>query len=312
MNTDFLHPAAPPTVFTVFPTPPFILKSFALSVPLDYEENILTCLAFGVPLLTSVDWYKITNHGNRERHLSTVNTHRSGYSSADLVFPDGFQFSDAGSYVCTATSNERTSAQSSGVTLMLITSPMFLPVTPVPCFAGTDTVNFQIHILNASCNEWDASLIQQVMFEIQQSLVGVVTARCDECIQGSDAIMLNMEPMCNAQRTIIRGVISRETEDVFCTLNSWHQSGSAVRFRNTLHLIDRTCNFKVESLSSTICSGVTTEEVIIEPQASSAAAGSAAAVGALLVVATAVIISVAAAVFVHRRYTKTFVVVFHV
>lgn len=195
---------------------------------------------------------------------------------------------------------------------MLITSPMFLPVTPVPCFAGTDTVNFQIHILNASCNEWDASLIQQVMFEIQQSLVGVVTARCDECIQGSDAIMLNMEPMCNAQRTIIRGVISRETEDVFCTLNSWHQSGSAVRFRNTLHLIDRTCNFKVESLSSTICSGVTTEEVIIEQQASSAAASSAAAVGALLVVATAVIISVAAAVFVHRRYTKTFVVVFHV
>lgn len=259
-----------------------------------------------MPLLTSVDWFKITNQGSRERRSSNVNTHRSGYFSADLVFPNGFRFDDVGSYVCTATSNDRTSAQSSEFTLELVTSPVFPPFMPVPCLqlVNSDTVYFQILILNASCSDWDASLKQQIIYEIQQSIVGVVTARCDECSAGSDAVMLNTEPTCSSQRTIIRGTISSETQDVFCTLNSWHQSGSTVQFRNTLHLIDQSCNLEIESLNDMACSEVTETEIVpatVQRQQLAAAAVGSTAVGVLLAIAAAVVVICVTAVLLIRR-----------
>lgn len=291
----YYYTVAPPTIISIYPTPPLILDSFTLGLPLNYDETVLTCLAFGAPELTSVDWLKINSQGG---HSSRVTSHRSGLYSADLAFPNGFRVDDVGSYVCTATSNDRTSRQSSQFTLGRSTR-LVLPVVQTPCSVNTDMVFFQIHIINTSCSIWDESAKEQALFAIQQSVVGVLTAQCEACNPGS--LELNMEPVCSGQNTIVNGTISGNTQDVFCALDSWYRSGSTVRLRNGLYLIDHRCTLKIDSLTDDVgCA----KEVAIGQQLAPAIVGSAASVGGLLVIGggVAVIVIVIAALYIRRRY----------
>lgn len=220
-------------------------------MPLDYSGVTLTCLAFGVPIITSVDWYRVNSEGSTERYSSNINRHQLGFFSSKLIFPSGFRPSDAGLYACLAHSMDVTSTQTAAFTLE--PSMASLPAPPAPCLANS-TMAFQIEVLSTSCSEWDASLKQQVTFEVQRSLIGVLAVQCDECnLITHDDLMLTVEPICNSRGSLFRGVISRETQAIFCTLNTWVQLGSTIRIRNTLQLIDSSCSLEIKSLNSTEC-----------------------------------------------------------
>lgn len=255
-----------------------------------------------MPRLTSVDWFKVTGDGALERFSDTATRHRSGFFSAQLVFPNGFRSTDSGNYVCSARSNDRNSPLSAGFMLELQASLPTLPTAP--CSVDSNAVYFEMNVLDSGCYEWDANLKQQVIFQLQRSILGVLTVQCEQCSLISDSLMITAQPICSSQAAVFRGVISRDTQDIFCALNSWLQSGSTVPVKNSLHLIDRSCNLRIESLNSTdtecitITTGGTTDEKL---QAQlSPAVGPTVSIAVLLVVGAVAVVGVIAVVKIRR------------
>jgi hypothetical protein len=107
--------------------------------------------------------------------------------------------------------------------------------------------------------------------------------------------------MCNDQTAVFRGVVSGDTGDNFCTLDTWHQLGSAVLIGTNLRFIDGSCAFMIPSLESRYggCEGISGGSNIINAPV---AVGSSTSVVALLVASAAVVVvSVVGVMHVRRK-----------
>lgn len=252
MNYVFLH-IAQYSIISVFSTPPHVLNVFTLNIPLGYNKVVLTCLTIGFPI---VEWLKITENG-QERILSSIRNNTL-FVSAKLIFWNGLESNDAGSYVCSAKS-DRYSSKTTAFTLMVSETP---PLDLPPCL-GNDTipVYFQIRVLDTSCRMWQEYQKESIRIQFSRLINSLLPILCEECT--FDNLVITEGPTCSskiASAALFRGNIITNatielTKEVFCALSSWQQLGSTIAVNNSLHQVDRTCDLRIASLEEPECPG---------------------------------------------------------
>lgn len=274
----------PPTITSVFPTPPYyILNSTTLiDIPLGYRGVVLTCLAFGSPALTSLSWIKVAASGQRQIISDTINRDNRLFVSVEIDFRNGFESYNAGDYTCSAYSNDRVSSQTTVFTLRMAESS--LPV--LPCSVSTETIYFDIRVLDTDCSEWSSTLKQHITFQFLRSIKGILSVNCEECSTDASNLLSEGLVVCSSiveGAALFRGVISdsslQHTENIFCALSNWHQVGSAIIINDNLHQVDSECNL-MSSQEGPECARSTVDSALI-----STVAGSSSAFGLLVVVA---------------------------
>lgn len=216
------------------------MNSFKLSIPANYRGVVLTCLAFGTP---SLNWFKITEIG-REQLISFI-TNEERIISTELIFQNGFQALDAGEYVCLSNAE---SPQAAIFMIELGDAELSEP----SCSVDSATSFFQIRVLNTRCNVWGESLKQVIRSQFLQSIMAILSIRCDECSINANNLMLTEGPVCSI--LVDRAVLFRGSISIaFCDLNTWQRSGPIIVIDDSLHLVDQHCDLKISSLSAPEC-----------------------------------------------------------
>lgn len=276
----------PPTITSVFSTYPyFFLNSTTVSVPTNYREAVLTCLAYGSPAITSLSWVKITESGQKQIISDTTNRDSRLFVFVEIVFENGFQSSDAGNYSCIPYINDRALPHTAVYTIT-----RGFTVHPVQCSVNTDVVYFEIRVLNTSCGEWDPTLKQLITFQILRSIKGILAVNCDECSVDDTNLVSNGLVMCSSKvegAALFRGLISNSArqniKNIFCALRNWQQVRPAIIINDSLRQVDRRCNLMMSSQND--LSGPECGFAVVESALTSTVAGSTSAVGLLALVA---------------------------
>lgn len=248
----------------MFATQPLVVKSFTVNVPVDYRGVVLTCFVVGITTPT-VGWYKITNDVREIKNSNNSNTTNLGlkFASAELIFQDGFRSSDAGSYVCLSQQPDRNSSQNSAFKLEPGASQGSAVVKLCSINNSTITAFFQIRVLNTDCKRWDTRLNQLVVLRLYESLLSVLSLKCQGCFVTAENVILAENPVCSEQvagAAVFRGTISNlgvqtATRDIFCTLYDWQQTAPTVLINDSLHFVDQECELMRISPNAPECPG---------------------------------------------------------
>lgn len=245
-----------PTITSIIPAGPVnVTNSLTFIVPAGYTGPVVTCTGIGWPT-PSIEWF--SNSQNITGEVPTENTNRtdSAFVTATLTWQDGFADSDVGEYTCMVQANDIAARDMISVTLDLsVNAP---PVTePLNCSVNSHIALFQIRVLDANCMEWEPDTEQSIISSFEDTLQSVVSTRCDSCLEGLAIDSLD----CSSQvegAAVLRGTVnsdeSSSTEDIFCALYSWQQSGPLVLFDDQLRLVDESCSARLESPVDTECS----------------------------------------------------------
>lgn len=239
---------APPKITSIFSTPPYVMGSFMLNIPIGYSEVALTCLASTSNFsMYPLHWYRKTLEF-QELVQSNMSI-KKNLISTELIFSNGFQFYDSGEYLCSAGNEKRNST--STVFLILEGNPR---QAMHPCTSPT-TDFFRIQVLDTNCKEWNLTKKQEILNFFTQSILSVLSNRCPVCNINEDYISLPIEPTCSNGAAIFRGMFSAQllTQDLYCAFSSWHQSGPAIALDDGIYLVDYRCSLSVTSLMAPAC-----------------------------------------------------------
>ena len=248
--------ADPPMITSIFQTVRVISSSSpsTLMIPLGYTGTVVTCTALGWPT-PAIGWVK--SIGNFTKHrMASDSTQDTNFAfvSARLKWLDGFQESDAGDYTCVVQASD-TNAISSEVLTLSTTTPAS---TSVMCPLGSQEANFQVRVLYTDCLTWGENQKMDIARVFVSEVVNIVNAACDNVTVRN--IVVASPPTCSQQvmrAAIFRGTISTEsasrTQEIFCVLSLWKQSGPLVRINSNFHLVDEGCTLGLRSLDDVEC-----------------------------------------------------------
>ena len=245
-----------PTITSIIPAGPVnVTNSLTFTVPAGYTGPVLTCTAIGWPT-PSIQWLPISRNITAE--VLTENTSRtdSAFVTATLAWQNGFADSDVGEFTCVVQTNDTADRDIISVTLDLsINSP--LPTEPLNCSVNSHIALFQIRVLGTNCMEWEPDTERSIIGSFEDTLQSVVSTQCESCLQGLSIDRVD----CSSQvagAAVFRGTVNTDesstTEEIFCALYSWQQSGPLVLFNNQLQLVDESCSARLESPVDTECS----------------------------------------------------------
>ena len=280
METIFSPFTDPPTIITIAPTSPVSSTTATnFMVPQGYSGNVVTCTALGWPTPT-IEWRR--EGGNLTASVMSVLTREEGsaYVTARLRWLDEFQESDAGRYICEVRASDTDLVSSATISLEM-TSGSVAPPTPTPatCTLNSQTVYFQVRVLDTNCEIWGPELQSHITSKFETELVSIVNARCQDCdVTGSDLEVTGVAT-CSDQVTrgaVFRGMIDtldqERTQEIFCTLSMWQQTGPLVLVNNDLHLVDKSCTVQSDSPTSAECALAGTDFPVIIVAASAGGA----------------------------------------
>jgi hypothetical protein len=234
-------------------------------VPLGYAGTVVTCAALGWPTPT-IGWVRnVGNLSNTRMVSDPAQAPNSAYVSARLRWLDGFSESDAGNYTCVVRASDTGVVSSEEVSLKIRTEPP-PTATPTTCSVSSQEAYFQVRVLDTDCEMWGDDLKADIARDFMREVVNSVSAACQDCVVTSEDIQVNDVPTCSDQverAAIFRGTLSTEsssrTQDIFCALSRWQQSGPLVRIGVDFHLVDRGCSIELRSLDALECvTGLTT------------------------------------------------------
>lgn len=226
------------------------LFTFSYSVPIGFNEIVLTCNAVGRPLPPKVRWLRgnITKSTLSDSRNTTVQD--SSFTLAKLQFRDGFSAADAGRYLCVVV-EEHDQGLRRSVEIVLSTNFNDHPggfVTPSQCGETTAAVYFQIRVFGLT-GLGEANLEGQVTRDFFAAVIGGIVSQCHDCLMNAGSSAVIAYPPTDSEiiagAAIFRGVINStkggQTEAVLCALNTWKQSGPLAHINGSLLLIDRDC-----------------------------------------------------------------------
>jgi hypothetical protein len=228
-------------------------------VPLGYAGTVVTCAALGWPTPT-IGWVRnVGNLSNTRMVSDPAQAPNSAYVSARLRWLDGFSESDAGNYTCVVRASDTGVVSSEEVSLAICTEPP-PTATPMTCSMSSQEAYFQVRVLDTDCQMWGEDLKTDIARDFMRVAVNTVSAACQDCVITSEDIQVNDVPTCSEQverAAIFRGTVSTEspsrTQDIFCALSRWQQSGPQVRIGVDFHLVDRGCSIELRSLETMEC-----------------------------------------------------------
>lgn len=262
--TNITHPVpphtAPPVINTIFPVEPVMEESpstglTAFSVPNGYAGNIVACHGFAWPT-PNVEWTRVG--GPLPLGVSfDVRESDGGNTVARLSIDDSFSASATGMYMCTVSYKDEPDVAVSQTIEILEGSTT---VTPTTCSVSSASINFQVRVSTTDCQEWDSSLMEVISTSFAENLDTIVEDDCQCSLEpGSIAVeSLKCSGVPNMQgASLFRGTIETDsvaqTEQVFCTLLAWQQSGPLVNVNGDLHEVDSVCSLAVDSFTAEEC-----------------------------------------------------------
>ena len=241
--------AGTPTITTVFPTFPITSSDpSTLMVPVGYRGTVVTCAAMGWPTPT-IEWVRNAGQLADSGMVSeSARTQNSAFVLARLRSLDGFLGSAAGNYTCAVRTNDTDAAVSSKVITLLLHTEIPLTLTQMICSVSSLEKNFQVRVLYTDCLTWGEDLKVEIAKSFLRNMVNIVGATCQNCAITPQDITIESPPTCSQQverATLFRGRVSTRnvsrTDDIFCALNRWQQSGPLIYINSNVHLVDRRC-----------------------------------------------------------------------
>lgn len=241
-----------PLIISVFATPPNTVNGSTLKLvlPAGYNGVAMTCVSLHFGYSTPIEalaWYKMTGSAQERKVSSTqvIDYNNMSLVVAELMFDEGFQSSDEGSYSCVLTNIAKTLPH----TTFAFEVGVPVPSSPCPLNLMATHTAFQLRILNVQCKAWTSTQIEVIMAQLQRSLVGVLSSLCFMCSINTSTLVLSEGPSCSKmvkRAVVFNGLImlssSSRRVDAFCALSRWHQSGPTVFISDSLHSVDRECN----------------------------------------------------------------------
>ena len=231
------------------------------AVPASYTGVVLRCSGFAWPPPT-VQWLK--NDRPLPSGISSEQTSPGpGIVSALLKWTRAFVASDIGQYKCLVRW-DNTTVQSTVEIIQgsIATEP------PPSCSIDTTSIFFQVRVLEAGCDQWDAALKEHVRNQFQQELLRIVETECN-CTVQPDNIQINNPPQCSENApggVVFRGTIRTQTvaatEEIFCAIFGWQEGGSLINLNENLYRVDSQCMLRVDSFTSQECAVTPTSESI--------------------------------------------------
>ena len=256
---------ATPVINSIYPTVPVRssdLPNLDFLVPNGYVGMALTCNAFGWPS-PLVEWTMNVNSLPTGVVSITSASANSAIITSGLRWTRGFQTSDIGVYQCVVRKSNTTNdiVASQIVTIRESTdSNTPPPVSPCTIDDASSTIYFQIRVLDTECTSWDSSLRQHIANEFRDEILSIVESECSCGTIESNYIQI-LDPECSQvqeRAVVFRGLITTSSsslsENIFCSLSRWQQSGSYVTINNqNLHSVDSQCSLQLQTLSSSEC-----------------------------------------------------------
>ena len=249
METIFSPFTDPPTIITIAPTSPVSSTTATnFMVPQGYSGNVVTCTALGWPTPT-IEWHR--EGGNLTASVMSVWTRDEGsaYVTAQLRWLDEFQESDAGRYICEVRASDTDLVSSETISLEMTSVAPPTP-TPATCTLDSQTVYFQVQVLDTNCEMLG---MEEIANNFGDNLVSIVNTMCQDCdVTDNDLEVMGVATCSDqvARGAVFRGVIDtsdkERTQEIFCTLSMWQQTGPLVLVNNDLHLVDRTLSLAHE------------------------------------------------------------------
>jgi hypothetical protein len=236
--------AASPLVTSVFSTPPYVLNSFTLSIPVLYSGVALTCLAANFRSLDySLQWYKRTRPGQEQ--VSSASEVTGSFMTAKLIFENGFQLSDIGEYGCSMQNNTMPTSFT-----IKPGRPLF-DVPPCSLYSTSNPITFRIRILDTRCDEWSEVEVKLAKIQYLQSVTSVVSYQCPSCSITNHSLTLAADNSCRDGALVFTGLIGGQLDNrhnhviISCLLKAWKQQGSTITVDNKLHHVDSDCALTV-------------------------------------------------------------------
>ena len=168
-----------------------------------------------------------------------------------LKWTKPFISSDIGTYKCLVSLDDTTIQKTVNIVEGSIVSSV--------CSVNTTTIFFQVRVLEARNEQWDAVLNEHVGNQFQQELFRIVETECN-CTLRPDSIQISNPPQCNENATngvVFRGTIRAQTvattEEIFCTILDWQQRGSSINLNENLYHVDSQFVLQVDSFTSQEC-----------------------------------------------------------
>ncbi len=245
MNYLLIIVVDPPVVTSIFATLPVQTTSTSsFSVPSGYTGNVLTCSGFGWPP-PQIEWV-VAGEMPTE---TTSNTEQVPFVSARLAISQ-FAEGDVGNYSCIVRAQDGSGkSHVETVTLMLNSNPVTSERPTPECAVTSASMQFQLRVLEADCDNLINSQNTQVIAgDIQNELLNVISTECMSCLAMIGSISISVTPSCSEAvqgALLFSGTIStgspQSTETAFCALDSWIQSRPLMRVSNALYSVDDSC-----------------------------------------------------------------------
>jgi hypothetical protein len=228
---------------------------------------VVTCIALGWPTPT-IGWVRNVGDLTDTRIISdSAQIHPDpAVVSAKLQWLGGFLESDAGNYTCVVQASD-TDASSSKVVSIKLSTETLPTVSRIPCSVSSQDADFQVRVLDTDCQMWGADTARDF-------IRGVASAECQDCVITTQDIQIEDVPTCNEQeRTVtVRGTVSTEspsrTQNVFCALNRWQQSGPLIVLDDRIYLIDSNLPLMAGATSQTTSAALSAKvalDIIVIP-----------------------------------------------
>ena len=221
---------------------------------------MVTCAARGWPTPT-IEWERSTRNLSSRMVSDSAQNPNPAFVSARLrwIDNDGFLESDAGDYTCVVRASDTDAVSSKVITLEIRTDPPPTE-TPMTCSVSSEETNFQVRVLDTNCLIWPEELKMEFARTFMDEVVNAVSAACQECVITSENIVVAGTPTCSQQvegAAVFRGTVSTEslgrTQNIFCALSRWQQSGPLVWIDSDFHLVDRGCPAELRSPGAVEC-----------------------------------------------------------
>ncbi len=245
MNSLLIVVVDPPVVTSIFAILPVQTTSTSsFSVPSGYTGYVLTCSGFSWPP-PQIEWVVAG-----EMLTETMsNTEQVPFVSARLAISQ-FAEENVGNYSCIVRAQDGSGrSHVETVTLMLNSNPVTSDHPTPECAVTSASMQFQLRVLEADCDNLINSQNTQVIAgDIQNELLNVISTVCMSCLAMIGSISIYVTPSCSKaipRAFLFTGLIStgspQSTETAFCALDSWIQSRPLLRVRNALYSVDDSC-----------------------------------------------------------------------
>ncbi len=230
------------SIFATLPVQTTSISSF--SVPSGYTGYVLTCSGFGWPP-PQIEWV-VAGEMPTE---TTSNTEQVPFVSARLAISQ-FAEENVGNYSCIVRVQDGSGrSHVETVTLTLNSNPVTSECPTPECAVTSASMQFQLRVLEADCDNLINSQNTQVIAgDIQNELLNVISTECMSCLVMIDSISISVTPSCSKAipgAFLFSGTIStrslQSTETAFCALDSWIQSRPLLRVSNALYSVDDSC-----------------------------------------------------------------------